>query len=353
MNGYIAGGFVARNISRTTRKLIIVNGLIVGGCVVLLMLLMPWLTTIFKGPKTVSVEEIAQMRDASAIKDWYVTVDFDPYRFNPTYYQVSGRKSGTRTYSYYSLPQGTLIVQAGKIDDPPSQVTGQLRAHTSEVTSKVLPAVPRDVRRPILPVMVQQDNPMIGVWVLGGIVTPIFLIALWNLVKGAKRLADQTKHPIVVNLAKMGSPEQLAPAIDAEMAANHQVTGKVHVTRSWLCRQTGFGLDLFRLEDVVWAYRKATKHSTNGIPTGTTHSTVVCDRHGRMAEMQMKNEQVDELLGAIVRGAPHALVGFDEQLQAIWLKNKADLIAVVDERRRRSPTIPNAPAMAPPPVPTN
>jgi len=340
-------GFIAKNVSRTTRKLLIVNAIIVGACVVVLVLLLPWLTTIFRGPKTISVNDIAKLRDASAIKDWYVTVDFEPMRFHEQYYQVSGRKSGTRSYSFYDTKEGTLIVRAGKIDDAPRRITGKLSGHSSEVTSKVLSNAPRTARKPILPVMVQQDNPKVGVWVAAALWTPFFAIGLWNLSKAAKRLADQTKHPIVVSLAKMGPPEQLAPAIDAEMAAQHPVIGKVHVTRSWLCRPTGYGLDLFRNDDIVWAYRKATKHSTNGIPTGTTHSTVVCDRHGRMVEMQLKNEQVDQLLGAIAAANPHALVGFDEQLEAIWLKNKADLIAAVDERRRKQVGVPGAPGATP------
>jgi hypothetical protein len=353
------GGYIARNIARTTRKLLIVNGIIVAGCVVILVLLLPWLTTVFRGPKVINVGDVGQIRDAGAIKDWYVSVDLDADRFLPQYYKVSGRKSGTRTYWFYPLKEGTLIVQAGKTDDPPRRITGNIRAHTSEVTSKVLSNVPRGVRRPVLPVIVQSDNPKIGVWVAAAFWAPFFGIGLWNLVKGAKRLSDQNQHPIVVNLAKMGSPEQLAAGIDAEMAAGHLVIANVHVTRSWLCRQTGFGLDLFRLDDVVWAYRKQTKHYTNGIPTGTTHSTVVCDRHGRTVEMQLKKtEQVDELLAAISAAAPHALFGFDEQLAAIWQKNKAEVIAAADERRRQrerhpvaAPAAPSTPPTSAPPVP--
>jgi hypothetical protein len=355
------GGFIGRNISRTNRNLLLVNGIIVACCLVVLALVLPWLKTVFHGPKPMKVSDVAQIRDPDEIKDWYVTVDFEPHRFLAEYYQISGSKSGTRNYSFYQTNQGTLIVHTGKISDPPTQITGKIRGHTSEVTSKVLSNVPRTARRPVLPVMVQSDNPMIGVWVFGAVWTPFFAFGVWNLTKAAKRLSDQSKHPIMSKLGRLGSPEQLAPAIDAEMAANHQVTGNVHLTRSWLCRPTTYGLDLVHLPDVLWAYRKQTKHYTNGVPTGTTHATVVRDRHGQSVELQMrKTEQVDELLSAIGGAVPEALIGFDEQLDRIWLKNKQEVIAAVDQRRRQrmsgavaGPHGSSAPPSPPPPVARN
>jgi hypothetical protein len=162
---------------------------------------------------------------------------------------------------------------------------------------------------------------------------PLTLLAIWNIAKSISRMGDPAKHPVCNVLRRFGPPEEIAVGIDAEYKAGTQQTGNVQLTQSWLMRKRGFGLDLVYLGDVVWAYKKEVKHRTNGVPTGTTYSSVVCDKHGKSLDLGMKKAQTEQLLMNIHKAVPWVVLGYDKTFATMWSKNRAALLQSVEARK--------------------
>src|SRR5438034_340683 len=68
------------------------------------------------------------------------------------------------------------------------------------------------------------------------------------------------------------------------------------VTDQFLLRSTFFSFDVLRLSDLLWAYKKVTKHSVNFIPTGKTYDAVLAC-YGGSATVKGAEKTVDALLG--------------------------------------------------------
>jgi hypothetical protein len=167
---------------------------------------------------------------------------------------------------------------------------------------------------------------------------PLLLLSIWNVRKALARKARPDKHPLLVTLAKYGSPQTVASQIDLEVAALAMKTsGSILITASWLLHRTGFSLNVRSFDEIVWAYKKVTKHYTNFIPTGKTYSAIILDRHGRSLEINGRKEQdCDSLLEGIAVRAPWVLVGYGDDLAMVWKSDAAAVIRAVDERHNKA-----------------
>ena len=105
------------------------------------------------------------------------------------------------------------------------------------------------------------------------------------------------------------------------------------VTDQYLLRSTFFSFDVLRLSDLLWAYKKVTKHSVNFIPTGKTYDAVLACYGGR-ATVKGAEKTVDELLGFAAQRTPWAVFGFSQELETLFAKKTADFCAAVEQRKR-------------------
>jgi hypothetical protein len=101
----------------------------------------------------------------------------------------------------------------------------------------------------------------------------------------------------------------------------------------FLMRSTFFTFNVLRFHDVLWAYKKITRHSINFIPTGKTYEAIVAC-YGGTATIGGKEKQVNELLNFIQQRAPWAIYGFSDQLAATFNKHNADFARGVEQRRQ-------------------
>jgi hypothetical protein len=227
-----------------------------------------------------------------------------------------------------AVPESAAATEfAGRIREMPSDVHSQLIA-------PVLKEHP-DAKDMFYPYMLDQepahDYNTIG-YVALAIGVPCGALAIWNLTKVGRRWGKPENHPIAKQLGT--EPATVAATIEQEVAASNSHTiGKTTITSNWLFRPTTYGLQALRLEDLVWFYQKVTTHRTNGIPTGKTYSTVLYDRAGRSFEMNAKEAQVENVMTILYDKAPWAVTGYSDELQAMWKKQRASLVAQVDERR--------------------
>src|SRR5206468_2968555 len=75
--------------------------------------------------------------------------------------------------------------------------------------------------------------------------------------------------------------------------------------------------------DVLWAYKKITKHSVNFIPTGKTYEAII-QCYGGNATIPGKEKNVHELLEYVQQRAPWAIYGYSDDLSATFTKRQQD-----------------------------
>jgi hypothetical protein len=171
-----------------------------------------------------------------------------------------------------------------------------------------------------------------------GVVAALILVVL--LVKfglPAWRYArDVSSHPVVKRVAAWGDPLGTAVEARREAGSPRYKGGGWSVTDKYLIRRAPFAFDLLRLSDLLWAYKRVTKHSVNFIPTGKTYSgMLVC--YGGAAEVTGREKNVDALLAFAAERAPWAILGYSDDLNNLFKKKPQDFCAAV-EQRKREPT---------------
>lgn len=92
-------------------------------------------------------------------------------------------------------------------------------------------------------------------------------------------------------------------------------------------------LDLRTYTDLIWIYKKQTKHSVNFIPTGTTYEVVIHLRDGSETTQSAGAEAVDQALATLAQNCPWIVAGYSEELRKLWSKSPNEFIAQVDARR--------------------
>ncbi|HVY62044.1 MAG TPA: DUF6709 family protein, partial [Planctomycetota bacterium] len=162
----------------------------------------------------------------------------------------------------------------------------------------------------------------------------LFSIGARNFLKYVERGNDVSKHPVALALSKYGEPAEVADRIEQELRSEKLQVGKVILTPRWILCPFAFHVAIRKVEDLAWIYKKVTTHKKYGVTTGHTYETMLRDRDGGEVTTQGKEADVNRLLLEVQKRAPWVIAGYDDQIQAMWTKNRAGLIAAVDAKRK-------------------
>ena len=170
---------------------------------------------------------------------------------------------------------------------------------------------------------------------------PLFLLGLWNIKKALQRINDYKSHPIIKTISKYGDLPSVSSAFEAELQQGVRKFGgvvgrKVELTKSWIFNKTFFGLNIVRLDALAWVYKKVTKRSVNFVPTGKTYAVIINSQFGDKFEMQMSEKIVNEFLETVEAKAPWAFLGYSDELNTLWEKQRQSFYQAVEERKKQS-----------------
>ena len=163
------------------------------------------------------------------------------------------------------------------------------------------------------------------------------LVFVWQVMPAWRAMRDPERHPLAARIAAWGNP--MGVAVEAEREFDNPLLkggGGWRFGNKFLIRSKFFSFDVLRFEDVLWGYKKITKHSVNFIPTGKTYEAIVhC--HGGSATIPGKEKKVHELLGFIQKRAPWAIFGYSDELSKAFHKNQQEFAQAVEQRRAQQP----------------
>jgi hypothetical protein len=148
-----------------------------------------------------------------------------------------------------------------------------------------------------------------------------------------RHLQDPASHPVVKRLVSWDDRMGIAMEAERESRSPHYQSGGWRVTDKYLIQSTFFTFNPLRFSDLLWAYKKVTRHYHNFIPCGKTYEAVlVCD--GDSATVTGPEKMVDAILGFAGGRTPWAVYGFSKELEELFTENTQAFCAAVEQRRR-------------------
>jgi hypothetical protein len=133
-----------------------------------------------------------------------------------------------------------------------------------------------------------------------------------------------------------GDRHGISLEVEREARAPRYTGGGWMLTDNYLVQRAFFTFDVLRLADLLWGFKRITKHSVNFIPAGKTYAAEFrC--YGGLALLAASQQKVDEALQFAGTRAPWAIIGFSDDLQKLWNKDANAFAAAVQQRRAGPP----------------
>jgi hypothetical protein len=257
--------------------------------------------------------------------------------------QITIRKrSGVETNrsvsgKYYALviENRFLIVKSSSAVH--ATVEGELKAMPADLESKLFNAPPmQSIRNRFYPFYLDDASFRFSGYC--GIVA--FLVFGFSLVwlgfPAWRHLQNPSSHPVLYRVSSWG--DSIGISVEAERESSTPRYFKSGwdwlLTDNYLIKSKFFTFDLLRFSDLLWAYKRVTKHKVNFIPTGKTYEAVlVC--HGGTATANSEENTIDLILTFAAERAPWAVFGFSKELEQLFEKNNRDFCFAVEQRRRQ------------------
>jgi hypothetical protein len=161
----------------------------------------------------------------------------------------------------------------------------------------------------------------------------LLLLGFFNVKKGLESIADISTSKPYKQLEKFGDPELLIQNIENEINGEIFLINKnSKLTKSWIIYSGFLWLDFTKLDRAAWVYKKVTKHYRNFIPVGKTYEIIINTINGTTS-LNIKSQRGDELITELSSLAPWIVLGYSDERNRIWLKDKARFLNAVDERK--------------------
>jgi hypothetical protein len=236
---------------------------------------------------------------------------------------------------YWAMQVGSRVLMIKSVTRPATTATGLLRTIPSDLASDVFPKeMPADERAKFYPLMLDTDDLGIAETYLTytALVLAVFGTIAWI---GWRRLSGKSVHPAVKRASGWGELHEVSSRIEQEYQHATKLRMKNwRLTENYLIRNSTFSFDVFRLDDLVWAYPSVVRHRYGGvIPIGTMHSAAMHFLDGD-ANAAGRKKVVAQMLSAVQARAPWALVGYSDKLSSVWKSDREIFIDDVQKRRR-------------------
>jgi len=290
------------------------------------------------GPFDVAQPDLDAIADVSTTPRYFVRVTGSK-AIETGIQQIKTRKrAGVETSSvsaaYYVLVVGDRLLVVKRAEGIPTTVQGELAAMPVALERHLFntPQM-QTIRGRFYPYYLDDSRFRMPGYIGGGIALVLVVLFVMFGLPAWRYARDVSSHPVVKRVAAWGDP--VGTAVDArrEAASPRHRGGGWHVTDKYLIRRAPFAFDLLRLSDLLWAYKKVTKHSVNFIPTGKSYAALlVC--YGGAAEVTGREKNVDALLAFAAERAPWAIFGHSDDLDKLFKQKPQDFCAAVEQRKR-------------------
>ena len=335
-------GWIATRIRATSRRRVIAWTLTLILGVLVATNDHRYIANFLGGPYALERSDLDSIHDVNATPHYYARVKGERVIDTGIRQYTVHRQSGVETsrevsgaYNAYAIGNHFLVVKTGADDASPS-AEGKLLPWSEELENQMFDTKDMQaIRSSFYPFYLDSDSfrrPGYVVIVVGILFLALFL---WQVRPAWRAWRDPEHHPLAQRVARWGEP--LGIALEAEHEfTNPLMKGKAgwRFGNQYLVRSTFFTFNVVRLRDVLWGYKKITKHSVNFIPTGKTYEAIIAHAGG-MTHIPGSEKKVHDMLTFVQQRAPWAMYGFSDELSATYHKRPLDFARSVEQRRQQ------------------
>lgn len=238
------------------------------------------------------------------------------------------------TAGFYALDMGDKFLICKSSSDQGTTATGQLAPLPGAFVAQFFDTPEmKSLRDRFYPYYLDTGSFRLpGYIALGGFAILAFIV-LWIGRAAYRHRKDPSTHPVGQRVRSWGDPLEVAVAVQREAGTpRHKGRNGWRITEQYLIRSTFFSFELLRISDVLWAYKKITRHSVNFIPTGKTYEATVYCRDGK-ALIPGRQKKTDALLEFLAQQVPWAIFGYSKELEEIYKKDPEAVRQAVDQKR--------------------
>ena len=292
-----------------------------------------------RGPFELGAAELDSIGDVTTTSRYFARVSgskiFDTGIREYTVHMTDGvETSRTESGAYYALAVGNkfLIVKTGR--DVSSVAEGELASLPSSLQDKLVDSKEmRALRSRLYPFYVSNEPFRLAGYIVIGFALVFTFFLVRKAVPAWRHLRDSSDHPLVKRVSSWGDPLGVAVEVERDFSYPRYKGGNGwRVGDNYLVQSKLFRFDVLRLQDLLWAYKKVTKHSINLIPTGRTYEAILAC-YGGSAVITCREKQVDEILAFAQQRVPWAVLGYSQEIATLFKNKTPEFARAVQERR--------------------
>ncbi|HEX9218305.1 MAG TPA: DUF6709 family protein [Gemmatimonadales bacterium] len=292
------------------------------------------------GPYKLERADLDSIHDVTATPRYYARIAGDRVLDTGLRQYTVHTQSGVETRreesaAYHALVIGNHYLVVRTAGPESRQAEGKLVPWPEDLENELFDSKDmRSLRSSFYPFYLDTDSFRRPGFVVIGVAIVFLLLFVWQALPAWRAWREPDRHPLAQRIAKWGDP--IGVAVEAEHDFNNSLLrGKAgwRFGNRFLVRSSFFSFNILRLQDVLWAYKKITKHSVNFIPTGKTYEAIV-NCYGGTATIRGSEKKVGEMLNFVQQRAPWAIYGFSDQLAATFNKHRQDFARGVEQRKQ-------------------
>lgn len=317
---------------------------LVGGLVLLLSLGFSDFRYVYNflgGPYEVGRTELDTVGDIERTPHCFIRVTGDKC-YDTGLQQISvtsshGRETGRSVEaSYHLLAIGRKFLLVKSEEAPHTTCEGELVGMSSDLVTQLYDSKEmQEIRGQVYPFLLKEKAFREPGYIFTGVLALYLVFFFWQVIPAWRHFQDPSSHPVSERIRSWNASLDLSEAIRQELAASRfrRIPGW-SMTERFVVLRSLFSFNVLRLEDMLWAYKKVTRHSVNLIPTHKTYEAVLCFP-GEVATISGKEKKVHEALEFAAQRAPWALLGFSDDRNHLFCRNKDEFRQIVEQRRAK------------------
>lgn len=331
--------WIAKRIRAVSFRRVVVWTLVLIGGVLLATSDRRYIANFVAGPYRLGRSDLDSIRDVTVTPRYYAHVAGDTVLDTGirqyTVHTQNGVETGREeSGAYHALVMGNRYLVVRTAGRASREAVGKLVPWPEDLQTELFDSKEmRSLRHNFYPFYLDSGSFRQPGYVVIGIGVVFLLLFIWQAMPAWRAWRDPERHPLLQRIAQWGDP--VGVAVEAEHDFDHALLrGKAgwRFGNKFLVRSSFFTFNLLRLQDVLWGYKKITKHSVNLIPTGKTYEAIVAC-YGGTATIAGSEKKVGEMLAFVQQRAPWAIYGYSAELATTFQKKRTDFARAVEQRR--------------------
>jgi hypothetical protein len=334
--------WIVKRIRATALRRVIVWSLVLVGGVLLATSDHRYVANFLRGPYPLAQADLDSIRDVTMTPRYYARVAGDRVIDTGIRQYTVRTQNGIETgreesgaYNAFAIGNRFLVVRTAADESPTAE--GTLAPWPSDLEEQLFDSKEmRSLRSSFYPFYLNSDSFRRPGYVVIGIGVLFLVLFVWQALPAWRAWRDPERHPLGQRIVQWagGDPLGVALAVEHEFD-NPLLKAKAgwRLGNKYLVRSTFFTFNVLRFQDVLWGYKKVTKHSVNFIPTGKSYEAIVAC-YGGTATIPGKEKKVHELLEFVQQRAPWAMYGYSDELSSLFNKRRQEFASGVEQRRQ-------------------